>query len=147
MPAAEEEEAGLAYQRCRWCGTPAYRRLLCPTCASPDLAPAHSDGVGIVTRPPQGPQATVFVQLHEGFTVQGRIVGALPGSVHPGTAVHATARTETAPALDPALNSALNSALDPGFDPGFDPAEPLFRLCAEQPGFAAAHRTQRHPNL
>ena len=127
VPVTEEEEAGLDYQRCRWCGTPAYRRLLCPTCASPDLAPAHSDGVGIVTRPPQGAQTTASVQLHEGFTVQGRIVGALPGVVHPGTVVHATS---------PSAAAAVP-----------DPQEPLFRLSAEQPGFAAAPRAHRYLNV
>jgi uncharacterized protein len=84
---ATADEAGLDYQRCRWCGTPSYRRLLCPTCASPDLADARSEGIGIVTRPPQSSQSEAVVQLLEGFTVQGRVIGALNGAVHPGAAV------------------------------------------------------------
>ena len=128
-PAAEEDEAGLDYQRCRWCGTPSYRRLLCPTCASPDLASAHSAGVGIVTCPPHSAESEVVVQLSEGFTVQGRIVGALHGSVHPGTAVRLTARPDCA----------LDVASAPG---GI-----AFRLCEQQPGFESAPRTRHYANF
>ena len=83
----EAGQSGLEYQRCRWCGTPAYRRLLCPTCASSDFEPARSDGVGIVTRPPVSSIAEAAVQLREGFTVQGRVLGAPPGSVQHGSVV------------------------------------------------------------
>ena len=134
-PAAEEDEAGLDYQRCRWCGTPSYRRLLCPTCASPDLASAHSAGVGIVTRPPHSAESEVVVQLSEGFTVQGRIVGALRGSVHPGTVVRLTARPDCA--LDIAPTSASASTA----------GEIAFRLCEQQPGFAPAPRTHHYANF
>jgi len=89
--ADEAERAGLEYQRCRWCGTPAYRRLLCPTCASSDFEAAHSDGVGIVTRPPVSPLAEAAVQLHEGFTVHGRVIGAQSGRVHHGSVVRLAA--------------------------------------------------------
>jgi uncharacterized OB-fold protein len=86
------EQAGLDYQRCRWCHTPSYRRLLCPTCASPDLDTAQSDGLGIVTRPPHSSQTEAVVQMSEGFTLQGRIVGGLRGSVYPGAQVRLTGR-------------------------------------------------------
>ena len=105
------EQAVLDYQRCRWCGTPAYRRLLCPTCASSDLEPARSDGVGIVTRPPVSSIADAAVQLREGFTVQGRVLGALAGQVHPGSVVR----------------------LAEGPDPRLPNGEMRFRLCEERP--------------
>jgi hypothetical protein len=98
--ADEADRTGLEYQRCRWCGTPAYRRLLCPTCASSDFEAAHSDGVGIVTRPPVSSLAEGAIQLHEGFTVQARVLGAPGGRVQHGSVV----RLATGP--DPALPNA-----------------------------------------
>lgn len=109
--ADEAEQAVLEYQRCRWCGTAAYRRLLCPTCASSEFEAARSDGVGIVTRPPVSSLADAAVQLSEGFTVQARVLGALGGRVHPGSAV----RLATGP------------------DPRSPNGEMCFRLCEEAP--------------
>ncbi|MBC3840091.1 hypothetical protein GXW82_07565 [Streptacidiphilus sp. 4-A2] len=95
MPTVDEAgQAGVEYQCCRWCGTPAYRRLLCPSCASSDLTPAHAEGVGIVTRAPVGAGSDVLVQLREGVTVPGRIVGAPDGRVCPGVTVRLTAGPE-----------------------------------------------------
>ena len=93
----QQAEAGLDYQRCRWCGTPAYRRLLCPTCAASDMEPARSGGVGIVTRPPAGALTEAAVQLTEGFTVQGRVLGVPGGRVAPGSLVRLTAPAEADP--------------------------------------------------
>jgi uncharacterized protein len=109
--AEQREQVGLAYQRCRWCGTPAYRRLLCPTCASSDFEAARSQGVGIVTRPPISSLAEAAVQLREGFSVQGRVLGAVGGRVPHG--------------------SVVRLAADP--DPDLPNADLLFRLYEDAP--------------
>lgn len=121
------DQAGLDYQRCRWCHTSSYRRLLCPVCASPDLDTFHCAGVGVVTRPPRGTQPEATVQMREGFTLQGRIVGGLHNSVYPGAAVRLTAV--------PDHDAPLSPESSPGSSPGSSAAaEPTpgameFRLC------------------
>ncbi len=89
----EREEAGLHYHRCRWCGTASFRRLLCPVCASSDLEPEHSAGLGVVVRSAVVHRYTddarneSLVRLPEGFVFRCRVVGAAPERVQVGARV------------------------------------------------------------
>ncbi len=88
-----ETEAGFAYQRCRWCATASFRRLLCPVCASSDLETEHSAGPGVVMRsrvvqPGTGPARNkALVRFPEDFVVSCRVIGAAPHLVYAGAMV------------------------------------------------------------
>lgn len=90
----ESVDGGLLVQRCRWCGNTAFQRLLCPTCASTDLDEVRSDGTGVIVR---SMRDMSLVDLTEGFSVRGRIVGASPMQVRSGARVR-VARTPEADA-------------------------------------------------
>ncbi|WP_406385075.1 Zn-ribbon domain-containing OB-fold protein [Streptomyces sp. NBC_01618] len=91
------EEAGLHYHRCRWCGTASFRRLLCPVCASSDLKPEHSAGLGVVVRSgvvhryTEAARNESLVRLPEGFVFRCRVVGAAPHLVSAGARVRPVA--------------------------------------------------------
>ncbi|NBM16971.1 Zn-ribbon domain-containing OB-fold protein [Streptomyces sp. GC420] len=84
---------GLRFQRCRWCGTATFNRLLCPVCSSSDLRTEISEGKGVVRRSTvlhrNTPSARneSLIEMAEGFTVRGRVLGA-PAAVRPGDRVH-----------------------------------------------------------
>lgn len=90
-------ETGLIYQRCRWCGTASFRRLLCPVCASSDLESARSDGDGIVVRTTVVHRYTKLarneslVRFPEGFMLRCRVIGAPPHLVWAGERVRPAA--------------------------------------------------------
>ncbi|MFF2331546.1 MULTISPECIES: Zn-ribbon domain-containing OB-fold protein [unclassified Streptomyces] len=96
MPTVQEE-AGLAHLRCRWCGTASFRRLLCPVCASSDLQPEHSSGLGVVVRSgvvhryTDAARNESLVRLPEGFVFRCRVVGAAPHRVVVGARVRPVA--------------------------------------------------------
>lgn len=87
------EETGLEYHRCRWCGTASFRRLLCPVCASGDLKPERSAGLGVVVRSgvihryTDAARNESLVRLPEGFVFRCRVVGAAPHRVAVGAQV------------------------------------------------------------
>ncbi|MFJ7199568.1 MULTISPECIES: Zn-ribbon domain-containing OB-fold protein [unclassified Streptomyces] len=91
------EEAGLNFHRCRWCGTASFRRLLCPVCASSDLKPEHSAGLGVVVRSgvvhryTEAARNESLVRLPEGFVFRCRVVGAAPHLVVAGARVRPVA--------------------------------------------------------
>lgn len=91
----ESVDGRLLVQRCRWCGNTAFQRLLCPTCASTDLDEVRSDGTGVIVRVMRDDAS--LVDLSEGFSVRGRVVGALPMHVRSGARVR-VARTPGADA-------------------------------------------------
>lgn len=90
---AVHDEAGLVYQRCRWCGTASFRRLLCPVCASHDLEAERSAGVGVVVRSDVVHRGTgaarneSVVRFPEGFVFRCRVVGVAPHLVWVGARV------------------------------------------------------------
>ncbi|MFD8569035.1 Zn-ribbon domain-containing OB-fold protein [Streptomyces sp. NPDC057694] len=92
-PPAQREPAGFAYQRCKWCASPSFRRLLCPVCASSDLETEHSAGLGIVVQSRVVHRGTgaarneSLVRFPEGFVVPCRIVGTAPHLVWVGAPV------------------------------------------------------------
>lgn len=87
------EECGLAYHRCRWCGTASFRRLLCPVCASSELEPERTTGHGVVVRTAvihrytEAARNESLVRFSEGFVFRCRIVGAAPHLVAVGARV------------------------------------------------------------
>ncbi|MFI7382622.1 Zn-ribbon domain-containing OB-fold protein [Streptomyces sp. NPDC049813] len=93
MAPAPEAGAGFAHQRCRWCGTASFRRLLCPVCASSDLTTEHSTGPGIVVqsrvvhRGSGVARNESLVRFPEDFVVPCRIVGTAPHMVWVGATV------------------------------------------------------------
>ncbi|WP_299538196.1 Zn-ribbon domain-containing OB-fold protein [uncultured Streptomyces sp.] len=88
-----DDERGLLYQRCRWCGTASFRRLLCPVCASSDFTPERSTGDGVVVRTSvvhrytQDARNESLVRFPEGFVFRCRVVGAAPHLVEAGARV------------------------------------------------------------
>ncbi|MFI8793026.1 Zn-ribbon domain-containing OB-fold protein [Streptomyces sp. NPDC055105] len=84
---------GLTIQRCRWCGTASFRRLLCPVCASSDLQAEYSDGLGVVVQSSVVNRYTgtarneSLVRFPEGFVFRCRVVGAAPNLVWIGARV------------------------------------------------------------
>jgi len=104
------EGTDLYFQRCAWCHTTTFQRLLCPTCGSTDLAPQLSDGEGVITvrRAHTAAEADLWpVHMAEGFVVRCRVDGP-PHAVRPGVRVK------------------LASAADTG-------RRPVVRLCEEVP--------------
>lgn len=91
--APAKADAGFAFQRCRWCGTASFRKLLCPVCAASDLELEHSAGPGIVVQSRVVHRGTgvarneSMVRFPEDFVVPCRIVGIAPNLVWVGAAV------------------------------------------------------------
>lgn len=78
----------LTFQRCRWCRTPNYRRSLCRTCGSTDLAWERSAGKGvIVRRNSPAIHNTCLVTMDEGFSLVCRVTGTPPMLVVSGARV------------------------------------------------------------
>ncbi|GAA1376319.1 Zn-ribbon domain-containing OB-fold protein [Streptomyces beijiangensis] len=97
---AVHEETGLVYQRCRWCGTASFRRLLCPVCASSDLDSERSAGYGVVVRSSVVNRYTgsarneSLIRFPEGFVFRCRVVGAAPHLVWVGARVRPVAEVD-----------------------------------------------------
>ena len=72
----------LFFQRCRWCGTPAYRRSFCRASGSMTFRRGRSAGDGIVLRRHgHVPHHTWFVAMNEGFNLLCRATGTVPVTV------------------------------------------------------------------
>ncbi|MFI0241417.1 Zn-ribbon domain-containing OB-fold protein [Streptomyces sp. NPDC016845] len=102
----------LMFQRCRWCHTASYRRVLCPACGCGDLDEERSAGLGtvrsikVVRRAAAAPQAVAVVELEEGVRVRSTVIGGRCGA----DAVFVGDRVEVTEA------------------PGSSPNHPVFRL-------------------
>ncbi|MEU6160652.1 OB-fold domain-containing protein [Streptomyces sp. NPDC047130] len=87
-----QETEALSYQRCTWCGTAMYHRLLCPVCAGSDLVTERSAGAGtvlrstVVHRNTPSARNVSLIEMAEGFVVRGRVTGP-PAGVHTGDRV------------------------------------------------------------
>ncbi|CAL9342235.1 hypothetical protein SUDANB6_00293 [Streptomyces sp. enrichment culture] len=96
-PGAPDTEA-LVFQRCTWCGTAMYHRLLCPVCRGSDLRTERSNGTGtvrhstVVHRNTPAARNVSLIEMAEGFVVRGRVMGP-PIGIHSGDRVRlSTAR-------------------------------------------------------
>ncbi|WP_416982171.1 Zn-ribbon domain-containing OB-fold protein [Streptomyces sp. T028] len=82
----------ILFQRCTWCGTAMYHRLLCPVCQGSDLRTERSEGTGtvrhstVVHRNTPSARNVSLVEMAEGFVVRGRVMGPLIG-IHSGDRV------------------------------------------------------------
>lgn len=77
--AADRAEV-LAFQRCSWCGTAMYHRLLCPACQGSDLRTEYSTGVGTVRhsttlrRNTPTVRNVSLIEMAERFVVRGSVM-------------------------------------------------------------------------
>ncbi|WP_443067946.1 Zn-ribbon domain-containing OB-fold protein [Streptomyces sp. NBC_01356] len=116
-PATDGTSAGtsapdtLLFQRCQWCDTAMYHRLLCPVCAGSDLRTEASAGTGIVRhstvihRNTPAARNVSLVEMAEGFTVRGRVMGPLVG-------IHSGDRVRLATAQDPVRREPVFQMVD-----------------------------------
>ena len=78
----------LLFQRCLWCGTPAYRRSFCRACGSVAFKRERSEGSGVVVRRNgHAPHNTWFVTMDEGFNLLCQVTGTAPVAVAVGARV------------------------------------------------------------
>ncbi|MFJ8675750.1 Zn-ribbon domain-containing OB-fold protein [Streptomyces sp. NPDC093589] len=89
---AEVKDGTLHFQRCCWCGTPSFRRLLCPACGCTDLAWEPGIGTGVIRRVTVGrnagvPRPVAVIAMDEGYRLRARIIGAPPERIHQGALV------------------------------------------------------------
>ncbi|MYW66864.1 hypothetical protein GTY65_22750 [Streptomyces sp. SID8379] len=118
MAPPAKDAAGFAYQRCRWCGTPSFRRLLCPVCASSDLETERSTGPGIVVQSRVVHRGTgaarneALVRFPEDFVVPCRIVGTAPHLVWVGAGVRPARGTVVGSAVGEVLFELCDDATD-----------------------------------
>lgn len=101
----------LLFQRCRWCGSAMYHRLLCPVCAGSDLRTEASAGSGVVRhtsvihRNTPAARNVSLVEMAEGFTVRGRVTG-------PAADVHSGDRVQLTTAQDPVRSQPVFELVD-----------------------------------
>ncbi|GHE96623.1 hypothetical protein E5082_23710 [Streptomyces griseoluteus] len=101
----------IEYQRCGWCGTAMYHRLLCPVCQGSDLRTERSEGIGTVRhsttvhRNTPAARNVSLVELAEGFVVRGRVMGPLIG-------IHSGDRVRLSTAEDPVRGEPVFQLLD-----------------------------------
>lgn len=101
----------LVFQRCGWCATAMYHRLLCPVCAGSDLRTERSEGSGtvrhatVVNRNTPGARNVSLVEMAEGFVVRGRVMG-------PAAGIHSGDRVRLAMAKDPVRGEPVFQLLD-----------------------------------
>ncbi|GAA2408406.1 hypothetical protein GCM10010420_40920 [Streptomyces glaucosporus] len=90
---------GLCFQRCRWCRTPVFRRLLCPVCASTDFDREPGGGTGVVRRvlsvdrSAGAPRTVVLITMDEGYQLRSAVTGTPPHAVHAGARVRLAPET------------------------------------------------------
>ena len=90
---AEVKDGTLHFQRCCWCNTPSFRRLLCPTCGCTDLAWEPGTGTGVIRRVTVvgrnagAPRASAVIAMDDGYRLSARIIGTPPERIHQGARV------------------------------------------------------------
>lgn len=101
MPYREVWEGELYFQRCGWCQTAVFRRLLCRVCNSTDFAWERSGGIGTIRhvlgpgRSFKRPWTVAIIGMREGFNLRCKVVGAPPLGVHAGAMVYLAADDES----------------------------------------------------
>ncbi|SEP75519.1 replication restart DNA helicase PriA [Streptomyces sp. yr375] len=101
----------ILFQRCTWCGTAMYQRLLCPVCQGSDLRTESSAGTGtirhatVVHRNTPAARNVSLVEMAEGFVVRGRVTGPL-------IAIHSGDRVRLSTVKDPVRGEPVFQLLD-----------------------------------
>jgi hypothetical protein len=101
----------LVFQRCGWCATAMYHRLLCPVCGGSDLRTERSEGAGtvrhatVVNRNTPAARNVSLVEMAEGFVVRGRVMG-------PAVGIHSGDRVRLSTAKDPVRGEPVFQLLD-----------------------------------
>jgi uncharacterized OB-fold protein len=109
-PEAPGGEA-LYYQRCTWCGTAMYHRVLCPVCRGSDLRTERSAGTGtvrhstVVHRNTPAARNVSLIEMAEGFVVRGRVMG-------PPVGIHCGDRVRLSTAKDPVRGEPVFQLVD-----------------------------------
>ncbi|MER8161213.1 zinc ribbon domain-containing protein [Streptomyces sp. NPDC094472] len=99
MPHRGVWEGELYFQRCSWCQTAVFRRLLCPVCASTDCVWERSGGVGVIHhvlvmgRSIRRPWGIAIIGMREEFSLRCKVLGAR--ALHVGTMVRLAAGLES----------------------------------------------------
>ncbi|GAQ53544.1 hypothetical protein a10_03349 [Streptomyces acidiscabies] len=89
------DHEAILFQRCNYCGTAMYHRLLCPVCRGSDLRTERAEGTGtvrhttVVHRNTPAARNVSMVEMAEGFVVRGRVIGPAIG-IHSGDRVRLT---------------------------------------------------------
>ncbi|MFB7496267.1 Zn-ribbon domain-containing OB-fold protein [Streptomyces sp. NPDC056161] len=110
-PMAAGSTDTLLFQRCTWCGTAMYHRLLCPVCQGGDLVTERSAGIGTVRhasvlhRNSPAARNASLIEMAEGFVLRGRVMG-------PPVGVHTGDRVRLSTAKDPVRGEPLFQLLD-----------------------------------
>ncbi|MER7922424.1 MULTISPECIES: OB-fold domain-containing protein [unclassified Streptomyces] len=99
------------FQRCTWCGTAMYHRLLCPVCQGGDLRTERSEGTGTVRhsttvhRNTPAARNVSLIEMAEGFVVRGRVIG-------PPIGIHSGDRVRLSTAKDPVRGEPVFQLVD-----------------------------------
>ncbi|MGX1273867.1 putative OB-fold protein [Streptomyces phaeoluteigriseus] len=108
---ATTDTDAILFQRCTWCGTAMYHRLLCPVCQGSDLRTERSEGTGtvrhttVVHRNTPSARNVSLVEMAEGFVVRGRVTGPLIG-------IHSGDRVRLSTAKDPVRGEPVFQLVD-----------------------------------
>ncbi|MFF5139796.1 Zn-ribbon domain-containing OB-fold protein [Streptomyces sp. NPDC013157] len=108
---AEWGKDAIVYQRCTWCGTAMYHRLLCPVCQCSELRTERSEGTGtvrhstVVHRNTPAARNVSLIEMAEGFVVRGRVMG-------PPIGIHSGDRVRLSTAKDPVRGEPVFQLLD-----------------------------------
>jgi uncharacterized OB-fold protein len=101
----------ILFQRCTWCGTAMYHRLLCPVCQGGDLRTERSEGTGtvrhstVVHRNTPAARTVSLIEMAEGFVVRGRVIG-------PPIGIHSGDRVRLSTAKDPVRGEPVFQLVD-----------------------------------
>ncbi|MFI7013817.1 Zn-ribbon domain-containing OB-fold protein [Streptomyces sp. NPDC050164] len=101
----------ILFQRCTWCGTAMYHRVLCPVCRGSDLRTERSEGTGtvrhstVVHRNTPAARNVSLIEMSEGFVVRGRVMG-------PPIGIHSGDRVRLSTAKDPVRGEPVFQLVD-----------------------------------
>ncbi|WP_432136445.1 MULTISPECIES: Zn-ribbon domain-containing OB-fold protein [unclassified Streptomyces] len=101
----------IVFQRCTWCGTAMYHRVLCPVCRGSELRTERSEGVGtvrhstVVHRNTPAARNVSLIEMAEGFVLRGRVMG-------PPIGIHSGDRVRLSTAQDPVRGEPVFQLID-----------------------------------
>ncbi|MEU8689448.1 hypothetical protein [Streptomyces sp. NPDC048665] len=108
---AKDIKDAILFQRCTWCATAMYHRLLCPVCQGSELRTERSEGVGTVRhstvlhRNTPAARNVSLIEMAEGFVVRGRVMG-------PPVGIHSGDRVRLSTAKDPVRGEPVFQLMD-----------------------------------